>query len=323
MVFIRTDDFPGPERGRIHRTFYLALLLRKQVPISFILDKKNRLPREFRKKNISALYPEPMDKEGISGKGCVLFELRAVSQADQRVMDWAKETGLMTVQFADFGENPLPVDAVVDPAPERQTDYPKDRKALLGPEYALLHTKFRHFNRARRVWRKRLKNLLLIQDRGMPYRRLRDLLDSLIRHHFQVKLSPSPELRKSQRKILRRVYPQLRFVGEVESLARPFFEADLALVPAGSAAYEAAACGTPALYLCSSARDDTAAQAFEKSGLGFKADFSHDGSGSRIIEQIGTLDPEQRRAMGERARETVDGLGVYRIIDFLEKNHMI
>ena len=323
MIIFRTDGLPGPGREIVNRTYYLALLLRKQVPVFFCLDKNIVVTPEFRKKNICFVTPGDLSKEKKKGFKSMVFNVGNFGPDDQALLNWSRDQGLKTIQFTDPGLNRQPVDFTIDSSLEPLTPYPKDLKGLLGPEYTILHTKFRHFNRVKKMIRKHAKMILLSPGSKMNYRQLRNLVDGLARHHMQIKINAGPGLRKSHRKILKRIYPQIGFVGKVESLARPFYESDMALISTGPAAYEAAACGTPALYLYDSPQEEFIAEAFEKRGIGLKAEYVKTRPGDRIGEQIKSLDSRQREAMGIRGKQTVDGLGVYRIIDFFQNNDII
>jgi len=323
MIIFRTDDIPGPGRGTLPRTCYLALMLKKQIPVCILVDKKVGIAPELIKKNISVVTRDTLDRSDKKGLKSVVFDLKKFAPDDQRLLKWAKKEKLKTVQFTDLGLDPQEVNFIIDYSMETLTPYPRDLKGLLGPQYAVLHTKFRHFNLARKMCRKQPKNVFLHPGKKMAYRQLRNLVDELIRHHFNLKIDPGPMVRKSQKKILKRIYPQIKFVGKVDSLARSFYESDVALIQAGTAAYEAAACGTPALYICSSPHEEFIAGAFEKKGIGIRADCSPDQANIRVGEQIKSMGFQQRDVMGAQGKQTVDALGIYRIIDFFQKNNII
>jgi spore coat polysaccharide biosynthesis predicted glycosyltransferase SpsG len=323
MIIFRTDDIPGHDRGTLPRTSYLALMLRKQISVCILVDKKVGFAHGLIRKNISVKTLDTLDKSDNIKLKSVVFDVNEFSEDDRELLKWAKEGNIQTVQFTDLGLNSQAMNFFIDSSLEMITPYPRNTNGLLGPRYAVVHTKFRHFNLARKKIRKQPKNVFLNPGKDMTYRQLRNLTDELIRHGFNVKVNPGPMLRKSHKKILKRIYPQIKFVGKVDSLARSFFESDVALIQAGAAAYEAAACGTPALYFCSSPHEEFIAGTFEKNDIGMKADYSPDRTDNRIGEQIKSLDFGQREMMGARGRETVDGLGIFRIIDFFRKNNII
>ncbi|MCK4837093.1 MAG: hypothetical protein KAT17_10655, partial [Candidatus Aminicenantes bacterium] len=187
--------------------------------------------------------------------------------------------------------------------------------------YVILHTKFRHFHRIKKTPSKKIKEILMIPGGAFNYRRLRKWVELLCAHGYRLKIFPEPWLKKSHKKILKRIYPALKFVGKVETRARPFFEADVALIPADRSAYEAAACGTPALYFCTGREQEYLADNFEKLGCGYK--ILPEKEDRDIVAQIRSLDLCQREEMGAQGKKTVDAGGVYRIIDFFQKKAII
>ena len=120
---------------------------------------------------------------------------------------------------------------------------------ISGPSSALLHHKFRHFNKAKRKYRKNIKNIFINLGDLLPYRDLRQVVDILHRLRFKMKIAPGLNLKKADKRNLMKIYPGIHFCGKSESPARAYFEADLALVPAGEEILEAACVGTPALYM--------------------------------------------------------------------------
>ena len=112
-------------------------------------------------------------------------------------------------------------------------------------------------------------------------------------------------------------------MGKTESLARSFFEADIALIISGISAFEAASVGTPALYIFGTKEQKSVAEAFEKEGMGIKISNIDEFLNSDVIGIINSLSLEQRQKMGNRGKELIDGLGVYRVIDFLKNKGII
>jgi len=71
----------------------------------------------------------------------------------------AKERNITTIQITDLGMNQQPVDYTIDASIEQLFPFDKKKQVLIGPDYTLLHHKFRHFNKVRRKYRKRVKNI--------------------------------------------------------------------------------------------------------------------------------------------------------------------
>jgi spore coat polysaccharide biosynthesis predicted glycosyltransferase SpsG len=195
---------------------------------------------------------------------------------------------------------------------------------LLGSQYALLNTKYRHFHKLNRKYRKEIKQIFICFGGAVDYKRLRHAVDLLSRHRYQLKIAPGYYLKPSARKTLKRIYPGIRFVGEAESLARSFYEADIALITPGVSAFEAAAAGTPSLYFYYHKEQQAIARSFQEKGMGLEIANIDDliDNGNKMIEMISNLSLETRIQMGTVAKACIDAGGVYRIIDFLEQESL-
>ena len=158
---------------------------------------------------------------------------------------------------------------------------------------------------------------------SLPYRFCRDLIDRLTRHNLVLKIEPGTSLKKANKKALKRIYPKIHFTGQLESLARPFFESDLAIVPAGKLAHEAAACGTPALYYCQNEAQSIAADVYQETGIGINIKSVEELDTVDLVQVINHLSRQRREEMGTNGKKLCDGKGAYRIIDFLVKEGII
>lgn len=94
-------------------------------------------------------------------------------------------------------------------------------------------------------------------------------------------------------------------------------EADIAVVSFGVTAYEAAACGLPAVHLCLTQDHADSSSAFADAGIALTATPAGRPDASSVAACLSTLlaDPRRRRSMGERARALVDGCGSGRVVD--------
>lgn len=113
-----------------------------------------------------------------------------------------------------------------------------------------------------------------------------------------------------------RLYRVERSVRDMAALMR---QADLAVASFGVTAYELAAVGVPAVYLCLTPDHARSATAFVDAGIAQNCGmYKTCVAGSLAAAVSGLLQaPNRRRAMGQRARTLVDGLGAGRIADIL------
>jgi spore coat polysaccharide biosynthesis predicted glycosyltransferase SpsG len=258
----------------------------------------------------------------------MVFDLKYFSSEDIQLIRQAKNRNrdpIKTVQITDLGLGQQDVDYTIDASIEQLFPYKEDKRnrLLCGPGYAILHTHYRHFHKIERKYRQKIKNVFVCFGGGVNYRLLRNVIDLLSRYRFDIKIAPGFYLKKSFQKVLRRIYPGVRFVGGTESLARSFFEADAALVTAGMTAFEAAAAGTPALYFYYHKEQECMARAFEKKGAGLEISHIDDLLKINVIEKINELNLEKRIEMGNKGKQLVDAKGVYRVIDFFERSGIV
>ncbi len=324
MLIFRTDASATTGFGHLKRSHYLASLLKHRQDICFCVNSDKVVSRFLEDrgtpfcllKNINSLKSKEI-------KG-IIFDLREFSPSDINFLHWAREKHqppITTIQVTDLGLSRQAVDYTVDAGIDCLHPYESTENLLMGPEVVPLHNSYRHFNKVRRKYRKRVRNVFITLGGAVQYRRLRRLVDLLNRQQVNIKVAPGFYMRKSSIKALKRLYPRLGWVGRTETLARSFFEADVALVTSGVAAAEAAAVGTPCLYFYYHDEQKFIAQAYEKKGAGLVISHIDDllSKKETIVEALRILTLEKRTEIGERGKQLVDGKGVYRIMAFFEE----
>jgi spore coat polysaccharide biosynthesis protein SpsF len=116
-----------------------------------------------------------------------------------------------------------------------------------------------------------------------------------------------------------------RIESDPESLPALMTEADLAITSFGVTAYELAAMGVPAAYLCLTPDHQESASVFAGEGLGISLGLISEIDGERFREGLLPLleTSELRHTMCRNGKKTVDGLGAKRIsnliVEHLEK----
>ena len=96
-------------------------------------------------------------------------------------------------------------------------------------------------------------------------------------------------------------------------------QADLAVASFSVTAYELAAIGVPAIYLCLTADHAESASTFAQAGIGVVLGVPGPGDDMTLAARIQELldDPRRRQAMAGRARTLTDGRGSARIAGIL------
>lgn len=325
MLVFRTDASEKIGFGHLKRSAYLASLLKKKTDILFCVNNNKVVARFLEDRQTPYCWLKELEKlkKTPTEIKSLIFDLREFSVQDIEFLRWAKSKQIHTIQITDLGLIQQPTDYIIDAAIEKLFPYDEEEHVLSGPTYTLLHHKFRHFNKVQRKYRKQVKNIFISLGGGVEYRRLRKLIDLLYRKQFNIKTAPGFFMKKAGRKSLTRVYPRLRFVGQTDNLARAFFEADVAIITAGMAAAEAAAVGTPALYLHYHGEQKFIAQSFAKHGAGLEIANIDDDFEESLFNGLNSLTWEKRIVMGNKGKQLIDGNGAARIIAFFEKERII
>jgi len=323
MIVFRIDVTPHTGLRSLRRCAYIASLLKKShgALLGCRGDKKAaKFLAEAGAPFAMIKDPGAMD---VSAAEAIVFDLPCVSDPDRALLDKAKKAGIRTVQIVHEGGEPAPVDILVGPCCGPAQPAIPATCHLAGAGFALLHHKFRHFHKARRKYRKKIRGIYIDLGDQLPYRDLRHIVDTLHRLRYQMRIAPGLSLKKADKRGLMRIYPGIHFCGRSESPARAYFEADLALIPPGEEALEAAAVGTPALYMPCEKGQEAPAEAWAARGTGVKIPSLADFSVQAVRDALAPLDRETREKMGAAGRDLVDGLGVQRFFKVLKENGII
>jgi spore coat polysaccharide biosynthesis predicted glycosyltransferase SpsG len=309
MIIFRADATPASGWRHLHRCAWLASLLKKSSSVRLDCREDKKTAKFLAEKGIPFVLHKDPGACDLSEAKAIVFDLPQFSSQDIALLEKAKKTGIKTIQIVAAAGERLAVDIAVSPFTEA--------------ENALLHHKFRHFNKVRRKYRKSPKLIFISLGELVPYRELREVVDVLHRLRFRMKISPASSLKKADRRNLMRIYPGIHFCGRSESPARAYFEADLALVPPGDEALEAAAVGTPALYMPLDSGQEALVEfcASHSTGVRFPSPAKLSVQAAR--DAIAPLTPERREQMGKTGKTLVDGLGVQRFFKVLKENGII
>jgi spore coat polysaccharide biosynthesis protein SpsF len=112
-----------------------------------------------------------------------------------------------------------------------------------------------------------------------------------------------------------KIAPRFSIVRSPNDLPRLMSEADLGLISFGVTAYELAALGVPAVYLCLTDDHAYSASAFERAGMGVSLGVAAQANEADIRVAVQELlsDVELRRTMSAAGRMNLDGRGAMRI----------
>ncbi|GAB4276503.1 MAG: hypothetical protein Kow0056_07010 [Coriobacteriia bacterium] len=228
----------------------------------------------------------------------------------------------------DVADRPHAVDVLLDQNLNRDAtryaDYVNpETTQLLGPSYALLRDEFRVARRVSRV-RTSVGSVLVFFGGSDPHDVTSVALDALViagmdSRNVHVVLGLA---HKNVDSVLARVeqHPTWHAYTYTEKMADVMRRSDLCVGASGSATWERAAVGLPALIISTAENQVSIAEAAQEAGL---ADYvgRHDTVDAVSLGvRLAALaeDNERIRKMSRSAFNTTDGLGVRRVADVLE-----
>ncbi|MGB8365374.1 MAG: cytidylyltransferase domain-containing protein [Rhizomicrobium sp.] len=138
-------------------------------------------------------------------------------------------------------------------------------------------------------------------------------LDPVFRARFVI--GPGVEDRTRIARAIVALAPHFETLEGADGLATEFASCDLALAAFGVTAYELAAYGVPALYLCLTEDHASSASAFEDAGMGQSLGLASRVEDREIAHAVWTLlgDSTRRREMRSAGLTTIDGEGAARV----------
>jgi len=124
----------------------------------------------------------------------------------------------------------------------------------------------------------------------------------------------APSLLESE---IGKVAPRFEIIRAPNDLPRLMAEAAIGVISFGVTAYELAALGVPALYLCLTPDHALSASAFERAGMGISLGVAGEVNDMMIAGAVQGLlnDSERRRAMAAAGRMNLDGRGATRVAE--------
>lgn len=316
MLIFRTDPSSPDGWSRLERCVMLGIHAGPRSATRFCFSGKIRYREYLNSRRIPIL--KLSQYEGIPKTDflALVMDCREWNETDLRMVGDFKKAGVPVLAVKDPGDPETPqADWVLGGSLMALGD-----NAPPGMDWALLHPRFRHFHHASRFYHHQVRNILIHLEDRICYRRLRRIVDTLYRHGYRIRIGPMPGIKKNLKRALSRRYPRIRWTGKVECMARAMTETDIAVIAPGNAAFEAAASGTPAFYFSSSDAEARAALNLESKGLGKAIPLTCE---TIPIDLIPTLSRRARTDMGKKGKDLVDGMGLFRTIDFLRKQHII
>jgi spore coat polysaccharide biosynthesis predicted glycosyltransferase SpsG len=120
-------------------------------------------------------------------------------------------------------------------------------------------------------------------------------------------------------KLLETARHRFTILENLSDMRTQMLRVDMALCAYGMTAFELAASGVPAVYLCLTKDHAESASALSDAGVGLSLGLSEDVTEAQVAAVVANLlaDPRRRAQMSDKARKLIDGKGAARIAQIL------
>ena len=316
MLIFRTDPAAPDGWSRLERCVLLGVHAAPRSTLRFCISGKVRFHEYLKSRRIPILTVPQWEKIPVSRFHALVIDTCRWNEVDLRMATDFKNAGIPVLAVRDPGDPETPyADWVLGGS--LLTDTNSDTGGFPGP---ILHPRFRHVHSASRFYHHRVLDVLIHLEDRIRYRELKRMVETLSRYGYRIRIGPMPGVKKNLKSTLSRKFPRIRWVGKVECMARAMANVDIAVIAPAAATFEAAATGTPAIYLSSNEVEIQAALKLE--GLGLGKTIRHPRK-TPLLDIISSMDRTTRAGMGDRGKRLVDGMGLFRTLDFLRREHII
>ena len=225
--------------------------------------------------------------------------------------------------FEDLGEGRNHVDILIDSnlAPSETKNLPSSTRGLLGPDYSVLHPDFAYYHAQSRHFGASSQTALVSMGATDPKNLTVPLTSFLLQEKHDLKLTVlighnaniTPELNK-----LSNQFQLLNILGPVSNMAQILWEHDVVVCSGGITLHEAMAVGTPAFVVNQVAHQQTKARFVEKSGAAINLGIGAQYDVKKLREAL-NFRKQKLESMSLQAKQLIDGQGVFRVIDAMNK----
>ncbi len=221
------------------------------------------------------------------------------------------------ISINDMGLAQREADIIIDGHIGRIKEYKinKNTEYYLGPDYFLLKTKYRHFNKVKKKIKKRAKKLFLTLGGWSRVEDLRYLTELLLSLNFSLTVSWGFGKSNRERRIFRKSFPSVKIVTDKRFIPRKYYESDITIAAGGISYYEALSGGTPLIMFYKDDFQKFTVKTLVDKGLGISAGNLFDFNKNDFIVLIKDYkyNYELREKHSKNGKKIVDGLGIYRL----------
>ena len=223
------------------------------------------------------------------------------------------------VSFEDLGAGRNHVDLLIDCnlAPSKIKNLPSSTRGLFGTDYSVLHPDFAYYHAESKNFGTCLQSVLISMGATDPKNMTLPLTNFILHEKHELKLTV---LIGHNTKIthalnqLSRQFKLLDIRGPVSNMAQMLWGHDVVICSGGVTLHETISVGTPAFVINQVEHQQTKARFVEKSGAAINLGMGIQYDVEKLREAL-NLKKHVLELMSLKAKQLIDGRGLYRIID--------
>lgn len=251
------------------------------------------------------------------------FVILDIQDTTESLVYSVKKCTRYIVSFEDLGTGRNHVDILIDCnlAPSETKNLPSSTRGLLGTDYSVLHPDFAYYHTQLRHFGTCLQSVLISMGATDPKNITVPLTSFVLQEKNNLKLTVlighNPNI-ITELNQLSNQSKLLDILGPVPNMAQILCDHDVVICSGGVTLHEAISVGTPAFVINQVEHQQTKARFVEKSGAAINLGVGTQYDKKKLREAL-NLGKQKLESMSLKAKQLIDGRGIYRIIDTINK----
>ena len=227
------------------------------------------------------------------------------------------------VSFEDLGAGRNHVDLLIDCnlAPSKIKNLSSSTKGLFGSEYSVLHPDFAYYHAESKNFGTCLQSILISMGATDPKNMTLPLTNFILHEKRELKLTVLIGYNTKITHALNQLSSQFKLLdirGPVSNMAQMLWGHDVVICSGGVTLHETISVGTPAFVINQVEHQQTKARFVEKSGAAINLGMGIQYDVEKLREAL-NLKKHVLELMSLKAKQLIDGRGLFRIIDAMNK----
>ena len=267
----------------------------------------------------------------------IVVDMPPFPERDTKFFESLRNTNGFVLSINSLNSGRFEADAIVEGGithyPGMYGEMEKTKDFLLGPLYAILNEVFADYHSKTRGTRDNVKNVLLSFGGSDPSNLTLKCLDALLLMDFRntfcvdIVIGAGYKAKTGIISVADESDLNIQIHSDVlpRKMAALMMEADIGIITGGVTVYEAASIGLPVIVINThpqdNARGGLSVTEFERRGYGINLAMPNTTGQEEIRNAISKLfyDRELRAEFTKRGKELVDGKGIMRVANFIER----